>query len=215
VHYYNFFISPDGTFRMDDVVPGSLSLHVSATERNVNGNWGEQVAMAQSAVTIPEIPGGRTDEPFDVGTLTLTAIKRIKLGDDMSTFTMPTVEGKAFNMADYKGKVVLLHTWASANEASGEEAIALKEIYDAFGKNEKFVMIGICFDPSAATGKSFLQKNAISWPQVYVGEKSSMYQELGLQMFPTTLIIGADGKLVAKDVARPQLNQLLGAKLKN
>jgi len=80
---------------------------------------------------------------------------------------------------------------------------------DAFAKNEKCVMIGLCFDPNADTGKAYVEKNALKWPQVYVGGKSNMYHELGLRMFPDHFGVGADGKLVAKDIQRPQLNQMV------
>ena len=81
----------------------------------------------------------------------------------------------------------------------------MKEIFDAFGKNEKFVMIGINFDPQPATAAEFAKTNGVTWPQMYGGGKSNLYQELGLRMFPTSLVIGADGKLVARDLRREQL----------
>jgi peroxiredoxin len=141
-------------------------------------------------------------------------MKRVKVGDDMSTYSTLKEDGKPFQMAEFKGKVVVLHLWESTQDNNSKEAVAMKEIFDAYGKNEKFVLLGLCFDTKPVTGKAYAEKNGITWQQVYLGGKSNMYQELGLRMFPTILVIGADGKLVARDVQRPQLKPLIDAQLK-
>jgi hypothetical protein len=56
-------VRPDGSFRIEDVVPGSYGLMVS-TRTGLTGH-------ASLRFSMPEIPGGRSDEPLDVGTLTL------------------------------------------------------------------------------------------------------------------------------------------------
>src|SRR5439155_25352285 len=114
----------------------------------------EQVAMAQTETTMPEIPGGQSDDPLDVGTLQLSLIKRVKVGDDMSTYSTPTVDGKTFQMADYKGKVVVLHLWESTQDNNSKEAVAMKDIFDAYGKNDKFVLLWFGFHMRPKTGKA-------------------------------------------------------------
>ncbi len=64
-------LQPDGTIRVDDVPPGEhrLSLTYSADPIYGQGSSAGRFAFATRQFTIPPIPGGRTDEPFDLGTL--------------------------------------------------------------------------------------------------------------------------------------------------
>jgi hypothetical protein len=67
---YHFAVEPDGTFRIDDVEPGEYRLSISFSEVPGTGaRIGASVAHAQHAFIVPEIPGGRSDEPLDLGEL--------------------------------------------------------------------------------------------------------------------------------------------------
>lgn len=72
-HYYPVFPAKDGSFRVDDVVPGDYSLILRIDDSNAGSNAGFVKPMAQLAheFTLPEIPGGRTDEPHDLGQIQL------------------------------------------------------------------------------------------------------------------------------------------------
>ena len=67
-HYY-VIIQPDGSFRVDDVLAGdyNLSVTVSAPGGSTEENAPRTAAQATVGFTIPEMPGGRSDEPLDLG----------------------------------------------------------------------------------------------------------------------------------------------------
>jgi hypothetical protein len=62
---------PDGTIRAEDVPPGEYRLKLTYSADPIRGpNLSrERIATASKKFTIPEIPGGHTDEPFDLGVL--------------------------------------------------------------------------------------------------------------------------------------------------
>ncbi len=72
-HYYSFTIAPDGRYHIDDVLPGNYELTVTFTSPPAFAapRPGEAriSAHAERRVTVAPIPGGRTDEPLDLGTL--------------------------------------------------------------------------------------------------------------------------------------------------
>lgn len=72
-HLYDFTINADGRYRIDDVLPGNYELTVtfsSPPDYAAPRPGKVQVsARAERQVTIAPIPGGRTDEPLDLGTL--------------------------------------------------------------------------------------------------------------------------------------------------
>jgi len=70
VRNYEFAVAPDGSFRVDDVLPGKYRMQVRTEARSPVDKKMQQVTMGEISVEIAEIPGGRTDEPFDVGVIT-------------------------------------------------------------------------------------------------------------------------------------------------
>ena len=64
---YPFALGSNGTFRVEDMETGAYELDVSVPTEDANG-WRGQL---HHEFTIPEIPGGHTDEPLDLGELVL------------------------------------------------------------------------------------------------------------------------------------------------
>ncbi|MFO0891524.1 MAG: carboxypeptidase regulatory-like domain-containing protein [Isosphaeraceae bacterium] len=64
-------LQPDGTLRAEDIPPGEYRLNLwytAASQRGVESST-QRVAHATVSFTIPLIPGGRSDEPFDLGVI--------------------------------------------------------------------------------------------------------------------------------------------------
>jgi hypothetical protein len=74
-HMFN--IEVDGTFRIDDVKAGRYQLHarLSAMPQQQKPRFGpiplNRLAEAVLDFTVPEMPGGRTDEPLDLGKIAM------------------------------------------------------------------------------------------------------------------------------------------------
>ena len=62
---YEFPVKPDGTFRVEDVLPGSYRMQVRAQASG--NNAGDIASKAEIRIDVPE--GSPTDPPLDVGTL--------------------------------------------------------------------------------------------------------------------------------------------------
>ena len=69
---YHFGVAADGTFRIDDVEPGDYRLLISFSEvPGVNTAIGPTIADVEHVVHVPETPAGQSDEPVDIGELTV------------------------------------------------------------------------------------------------------------------------------------------------
>jgi peroxiredoxin len=209
--HYSFAVAENGSFRVDDVRPGLYDLHVSGAEPS--SETGQPVASAKGEVTVPEIPGGQSDEPLDAGTVELKPIKLLKPWDDLSALVIKTIDGEPVKLADYKGKVVVIHSWSSRHQDDPPELPVFKEIYEAFGKDGRVVIIGLNFE-SPATAKTFAEKNDMKWVQAYVGSRSTVLQDTGLQTSRVRLVIGPDGKVINNvprlDMLRSEVAGALG-----
>jgi hypothetical protein len=69
VRNYEFPVRADGTFWVNDVLPGSYRMQVRADEPIPGGKGMRHAAVAEVRVDVPELFPGESDQPLDVGTL--------------------------------------------------------------------------------------------------------------------------------------------------
>jgi len=70
---YDTNVRPDGRFRVEDVSAGKYEIQAEVHEpgQGVPGTYGPELASISREITVPDIPGGRSDEPLDLGTIEL------------------------------------------------------------------------------------------------------------------------------------------------
>ena len=146
------------------------------------------------------MPGGRSDEPLDIGAVEIEAYKVLEVGDTAPLFETQTLDGKPLKLADFKGKYVLLDFWATGCGPCLGQIPYLKAVYEAFGKDERFVIISLSLDEDAETAKKFVQENEVKWVQGFLGdwEKTPVPTQYGVVGIPAIFLIGPDGKIIAR-----------------
>jgi hypothetical protein len=80
-------------------------------------------------------------------------------------------------------------------------------VFETFGKDERFVMIGLSLDLSQTHPRQYALKHGLGWTQRFLGEWADgklpdAYGERGL---PSIWMIGPDGKVIAKDLHGRQI----------
>ena len=129
---YKLLFDKDGSFRVDDVPAGTYKLAIRVTEPSKDPNarylWrGDQVKEIGSLnkeIVIPDMPGGRSDDPLDLG----------------------NVGNEAFGGPR---KLVLMTFWAAWSDACQRDLPALKAVYEAFTNDPRFAMISLSLDENA------------------------------------------------------------------
>jgi RNA polymerase sigma factor (sigma-70 family) len=77
---YRIAVSPDGSFRANEVPAGTYNFYVQYFEQRILDSQGHHtmfacVAMLETEVIVPEIPGGHMDDLLDLGELQLKLIE--------------------------------------------------------------------------------------------------------------------------------------------
>ncbi len=125
-----------------------------------------------------------------------TAGNRVDLtGKDAPLFRGVSLDGKAYNLAELKGKPVLLDFWASWCGPCIRSMPALEKIHADY-RDQGLVVLGIDVGEKRETVEKFLLTKPIPYP-VIMGDEAGIPAAYGVAVFPTFVMIGPDGKVSA------------------
>ncbi len=106
-----------------------------------------------------------------------------------------TQQGKSASLADYRGKPVILHFWASWCPPCREE---MPELSSWVKAHPEVALVAVSLDEDMDDIKKFLETNHISFPALQ-GDKNDVIG-LGIRGLPATLIIDAKGELLRQRI---------------
>ncbi len=220
VRRFALVVDQNGQFRADDIPEGDYVIRIQVYEATPAGssNFEQELAVGSKEFTITPMPGGRSDDPLDVGAVSLQAITTLKVGDVAPAFAVPTLDGKQISLADFKGRYVLVDFWATWCAPCVAEIPGLKKLQDEVGADERFVMISLSLDETIDAAQAFVKKREMNWQNAYLGPwaKATVPNDYGVRGIPAMFLVGPDGKIVARDLradaALAQIKAALGAK---
>lgn len=111
-------------------------------------------------------------------------------------FSLKGLDGKKLDLADYKGKVVLLDFWATWCGPCRIEIPGFVEMQDRYA-SEGFSVIGISMDDDPSAVPEFSKEFRMNYP-VAMGDARISELYGGVYGLPTAFIIGRDGRIYAK-----------------
>lgn len=115
------------------------------------------------------------------------------LDTEAPSFVKQTVAGDAVQLADYKGKIVLLDFWASWCGPCLEEMPFLIELYKEF-EGRPFEIIGINIDTDLVNMQGFLDELDVEVPFVMVHDPDGdLPAKYDLEGMPTTVLLDQHG----------------------
>lgn len=110
-----------------------------------------------------------------------------------------TLEGARFDLADWRGQVVLVNVWGSWCYPCRQEQPLLAAAYSSL-QPRGLHMVGIDVRDRAADARAFLAKyGQAGWPSV-VDPDGERAVDWGTFALPETYLVGRDGTVLAKSV---------------
>ncbi|MCW3467029.1 AhpC/TSA family protein [Chitinophaga nivalis] len=163
---------------------------------------------------------GKVDAPpmtikADTGAVASGPLASLKVGDMAPAFSIPDVDGKMVSLSDFKGKYVFLDFWASWCGPCKAQVPFLKAANDKF-KDKNFVMIGISLDSKKEGWVKGIAKHELSWLNLssLKGWGESAAAAYGIGYLPSNVLIGPDGKVVARDLYDGKIEEKLDATIR-
>jgi thiol-disulfide isomerase/thioredoxin len=113
-------------------------------------------------------------------------------------FSLTDLSGQKLELANYKGKVILLDFWATWCGPCRIEIPGFVELQNRY-RAQGLVVIGISMDDGPEPVKEFYQQYKMNYP-VAVGDEKIGELYGGILGLPTSFLIGRDGRIYAKHV---------------
>jgi thiol-disulfide isomerase/thioredoxin len=123
--------------------------------------------------------------------------KLLQLKKEPMELTFTAVDGREFDIEEYRGKVVLIDFWATW---CGPCIAGMPELIDLHKKHHEagFEIVGISFDRDKEALEKFVADHEMPWVQYFDGKTwdNDYGRKYGIRAIPTMWLVGRDGKVV-------------------
>lgn len=137
-------------------------------------------------------------------------MKSLTEGGSAPDFSQDTPEGETISLKDFRGKVVLLDFWASWCGPCRRENPNVVKMYEKY-KDKGFEILGISLDRTRDKWLQAIEADGLTWPHVsdLKGWKNEVAQLYGVRSIPHTILIDAEGQVIANKLRGPALEAKL------
>lgn len=141
---------------------------------------------------------GTGDKGFVTGGGDVNIVKAVDRGDPVE-LSGTDLDGKPIDLADYRGKPVVVVVWGSWCGPCRGEAPDVVAAANQIGANAQFVGINLR-DASTATGQAFVRRFGVPYPSVYSPDGKAMLQFQGTlspNSIPSFVVLDDEGRIAA------------------
>lgn len=117
---------------------------------------------------------------------------------ELAAFSFASADGKTLTLKDFSGKAVLLNIWATWCPPCRKEMPSLDRLQSLKGSAD-FEVVALSIDKGGAGQvKPFFDEIGIQRLQMYLDAPGVSMQALKIVGLPTTILIGKDGRELAR-----------------
>ena len=140
----------------------------------------------------------------------LDEMRKLSVGQPAPEIELPNPQGEMVKLSDMKGKYVLIDFWAAWCKPCRQENPNLVRMYNLY-KDKGFEVFGVSLDRTKEDWLKAIEDDGLTWTHVsdlqYFNSKAAeTYQ---INAIPATYMLDPDGKIIAKDLRGPSLENKL------
>ena len=208
-HYQFTPVTADGSgsFLVHDIPAGTYRLRVGlghmsrseSTERALRGG-------VNHVFEVPEMAGGRSDVPLDLGTIPMSVVREVLAGDPAHPFDLVDGHGQRMQLGQFRGRFILLVFWSSMRADEDPAYLHdLRSLHERYGS--RLAIIGLNSDHYVDMAEAFVEKHGLPWRQVYRGSGEAVPLQLAypIPRRPGFVLIDPAGTVAANDLSAEDL----------
>lgn len=140
----------------------------------------------------------------------LDELRPLAVGQIAPEIELPNPDGEVLKLSDLRGKYILIDFWAAWCKPCREENPNLVRLYAEY-KDKGFDVLGVSLDRSREDWVKAIEVDGLTWAQVsdlqyFNSVAAETYQ---ISAIPATYLIDPDGRIIAKDLRGPSLENKL------
>jgi thiol-disulfide isomerase/thioredoxin len=119
---------------------------------------------------------------------------------DPVNLTFPAIDGSTVDLANLRGKVVLLDFWATWCPPCRGEVPTVVSVYNKY-HSRGFEIVGISLDQSRDSLSQFIADNGMTWPEFFDGQGwgNSLARRFDIRFIPQMWLLDRQGRIITKD----------------
>ncbi len=123
--------------------------------------------------------------------------------------------GKTIDLESFRGKVVLIHFWATWCGPCRAELPNIKANYEKY-RRRGFEIISISLDKDLEKCREHIEKEKLDWYHIADGKlwDARLAKRYGIESIPRAILIGRDGKVISENARGAALAQAIEEGLK-
>lgn len=206
---YSLVFQPDGTFRADDIPPGTYELQITLTKTNQSQQYSPFPNPADELGSLTRevvVPPGNT--PFDLGTLAvhLNGNATMKQADPVN-LDAQTLDGRRLTLAQFRGKYVVLAFWTAWSDRSADELKELQKLRTNLKGDARVAFLDVSLDGDPGAAVRAVNSRGYQWTQATVESTNlaAVSATFGVSSLPVIDLIDPDGRVIASNLSGERL----------
>lgn len=140
----------------------------------------------------------------------LDEMRSLSVGQIAPDFELPSPDGQMVKLSDLRGKYVLIDFWAAWCKPCRAENPNVVRLYNQY-KDKGFEVFGVSLDRTREDWIKAIADDKLTWTHVsdlkyFNSAAAELYK---IDAIPATYMIDPDGKIIAKDLRGPSLENKL------
>ncbi len=140
----------------------------------------------------------------------LDEMRALSVGQVAPDFELPDPSGKMVKLSDLRGKYVLIDFWAAWCKPCRQENPNVVRLYNQY-KDKGFEVFGVSLDRTKEDWVKAIADDQLTWTHVsdlkyFNSAAAELYK---IEAIPATYMIDPDGKIIARDLRGPSLENKL------